>query len=225
MNRPRTNFLGAQASYRLDALRHTKASRIGSTPGKRKLSRANGIVLFPYRAGRPGCQSRRETATTPPKPQTFTRSLTGIMPRSHDVGVARYNHRGPKICWRLSLPSGSANKIQSISQRNAHEQPQQLKQPKLSGRYFRAVDVRIADAGAVGYRKLRPSANHRRNSSPGGTSAACGHHVVTSPQHRVDRTDRDSVSYLRRDAGGTRRLRRPPIRASTVKLSNSRHQT
>ncbi len=153
------------------------------------------------------------------------------MPRSHDVGVARYNHAGPKICRHLSLPSdsslpsGSASKIQSISQRNAHEQPQQLEQPKLSGRYFRTVDVRIADAGAVGYRELRPSANHLRNSSLGGTFAACGHHVVTSPQYRVDRTDRDSVSCLRCDAGETRRLRRPPIRARTVKLSTVKLST
>jgi hypothetical protein len=66
------------------------------------------------------------------------------MPRSHDASVARYNLAGPKICRRLPLPgglankmplpSGVANKIQSISQRNAHEHPQQLKQPKLSGR-------------------------------------------------------------------------------------------
>ena len=45
------------------------------------------------------------------------------------------------------------DKIESISQRNAHESPQKLKQPQLSRRDFRAVEVRISDAEAAGARE------------------------------------------------------------------------
>ena len=141
------------------------------------------------------------------------------MPRSHDAGVARYNQPGPKSVGVYHYRAARPTRFSPFRSGMPMNNPSNLNNPNSADGIFRAVDVRIADAGAVGYRKLRPSANHHRNSSPGGTFAACGHNMVTSPRHRVHRTDRDSVSCLRHDAGGTRRLRRPPVRPSTGESS------